>query len=71
MNPEILGLTASCIIFASGLAQSELRLRIINAVGAILMSVYGVLIKAPSVSLLNGGLAVAHLCRVWKLKKSP
>lgn len=67
MNPEVLGLIASCIIFASGLMQSEKKLRAVDSVGSVLMSVYGALIGAPSVVLLNGGLAIAHLYRLHKL----
>ena len=69
MNPEVLGLIASTIIFASGLMQSEKKLRAIDSVGSILMSIYGGLIGAPSVIILNGGLAIAHIYRLFRLKK--
>lgn len=69
MNPEILGLIASVIIFLSGLMQSEKKLRAVDAVGSVLMSIYGILISAPSVIILNGGLAIAHVYRLIILKK--
>lgn len=69
MNPEVLGLIASTIIFTSGLMQSEKKLRAIDSVGSILMSIYGGLIGAPSVIILNGGLAIAHIYRLFRLKK--
>lgn len=69
MSPEVLGLTASAIIFVSGLMQSEKKLRMIDAVGSVLMSIYGALIGAPSVVILNGGLAIAHVYRLFKLQK--
>lgn len=69
MNPEVLGLIASTIIFASGLMQSEKKLRIIDSFGSVLMSIYGALIGAPSVIILNGGLAIAHVYRLFRLAK--
>lgn len=69
MSPEVLGLIASCIIFASGLMQSEKKLRAVDSVGSVLMSIYGILIGAPSVIILNGGLAIAHVYRLYKLSK--
>lgn len=69
MNPEVLGLTASTIIFVSGWMQSEKKLRAIDSVGSTLMCVYGWLIGAPSVVILNGGLAIAHVFRLIRLTK--
>lgn len=69
MNPEYLGLTASIIILISGLMQSEKKLRIIDAFGSVLMAVYGAIISAPSVVLLNGALAIAHLYRICRIRK--
>lgn len=69
MNPEYLGLTASIIILISGLMQSERMLRVIDAFGSVLMAVYGAIIHAPSVILLNGALTIAHLYRLWRLRK--
>lgn len=68
MNPEYLGLTASVIILISGMMQSEKKLRVIDTLGSVLMAVYGALIHAPSVTLLNGALAIAHLYRLWRMK---
>lgn len=69
MNAEFLGIAASSIILISGLMQSEMKLRVIDAVGSIMMAVYGILVHAPSVIFLNGALTLAHLYRIWRLKK--
>lgn len=69
MNPEYLGLTASIIILISGMMQSEKRLRVIDAFGSVLMAVYGAIIHAPSVVLLNGCLTIAHLYRLWRIRE--
>lgn len=69
MNPEYLGLTASVIILISGMMQSEKKLRVIDAFGSILMSVYGAIIHAPAVLFLNGALTIAHLYRLWRIRE--
>ena len=66
---EILGFAASVIIFASGIMQSEMWLRAVNIVGALLMAIYGIIIHAPSVVLLNVGMVVAHVYRIVKIRK--
>lgn len=65
---EYLGFIASIIIFISGTMQNEFYLRAVNIVGAILMVIYGILIKAPSVIFLNSGLIIAHIYRIIKIK---
>ena len=69
MNPEILGLTASVIILIGGMMQDEKGLRIIDSIGSVMMTIYGVLIGAPSVVFLNGALAIAHAYRIVRLTK--
>ena len=69
MNPEILGLTSSCIILLAGCMQDEERLRIVDSFGSMLMAVYGILISSLSVVFLNACLMVAHIYRIWKIEK--
>lgn len=69
MSAEYLGIAASSIILLSGLMQSEMKLRVIDTVGSIMMAAYGILIHAPSVIFLNGALTLAHLYRIRRLKK--
>lgn len=61
---EALGLAASLAVFLSFLFNKEVVIRIVNIVGAILFVVYGILIDALSIWVVNGGLILVHL---WKL----
>ncbi len=50
---EIIGYTASALILISMLMSSVLRLRIVNLVGAIFFTAYGLLIGAYPIALVN------------------
>lgn len=58
---EILGYTASVLVAVSLMMSSIWKLRVINLTGAILFSVYGFLIHAYPVGLLNGFIAVTNI----------
>jgi uncharacterized protein with PQ loop repeat len=60
VNVEILGTIASVIVLLSFIATEEKRIRIINIFGAALFVLYGLLIHAFSVWLLNGILILVH-----------
>lgn len=60
MNMEILGTIASVIVLLSFIVTEEKRIRIINIFGAALFVVYGIMINAFSVWLLNGILILVH-----------
>lgn len=47
----------------------EKNIRVINIVGALIFVVYGVLIEALSVWLLNGVLFFIHIYKLYKLNK--
>lgn len=64
---ELIGLVATLFVLVSFTANSEKRIRQINIVGAILFVIYGLLIAAPSVYILNGVLFVVH---IYKLRKN-
>jgi hypothetical protein len=51
---ELIGYAASLLIAISLLMKSLIRLRIINGIGALVFVVYGILINAYPISLLNG-----------------
>lgn len=57
---EFLGTIASVIVLLSFIATEEKRIRIINIFGAALFVLYGLLINAFSVWLLNGILILVH-----------
>lgn len=63
---ELIGIIATALVLIS-LTQSDVkRLRIINAVGSVVFVVYGLLIGALSVWLLNG---ICFFVNVYKLCK--
>lgn len=47
--------------------QNEKKLRIIDSVGSLMFTIYGVLIGAFSVILLNGCMTLAHVFRAVRL----
>lgn len=69
---EIIGLVASCFVLLSFLFKNILVIRIINLVGAIMFVVYGLLINAWSVWILNLGLTciqIYYIIRICLNKK--
>ncbi len=64
---EILGYVSSIIIVISMMMNSLIRLRIVNMTGAFLFSVYGFLIGAYPVGVLNGIIVFVNLYQLYKL----
>ena len=63
---ELLGLTAMFFVLGSFLLKGEYRIRLVNGFGAMLFVIYGVIIEAWSVWLLNIFLLIIQivfLCR--------
>lgn len=67
---EAIGILATLFVLGSFLVDGEKKIRRINIFGAILFVVYGVLIGALSVWLLNSALLVIHIYKLRKLKES-
>lgn len=65
---ELLGYVATFFVAVSFLFKSIVPLRIVNGIGAILFVIYGVIIGAYPVALLNGFLVGVHLYQLWRLK---
>lgn len=63
---ELIGYAGSALVVLSLMMRSLLRLRIVNLVGAAVFTVYGVLIAAPPVWLVN--LAIVFI-DVWYLRQ--
>lgn len=65
MNPqtiyEFIGYAGSILIAISLLMKSLIRLRILNAIGALVYVVYGILIQAYPISFLNGLIVIIDL----------
>jgi hypothetical protein len=69
---ELIGYVASALIAISMMLSSILRLRLINLAGAAAFAVYGVLIGAPPVAILNGLIVVVnayYLLRMLRTKE--
>lgn len=68
MNPEIIGIFATCLVLISFLARNPRHIRIVNIIGAAIYCIYGYLIKSLSTVLLNGILIFVHICFLTKRK---
>lgn len=64
---ELIGYLASALIVASLLMASVLRLRVVNLVGALVFTTYGVLIASPPVWLANGAIVVIDVYYLVRL----
>ncbi len=69
MNPEYIGLLGTCIVLIAFLQHNERRIRIINSLGAIVFVIYGVMLNAPSVWVLNTILVLVHVRRLSQMDK--
>jgi GNAT superfamily N-acetyltransferase len=69
---ELFGYLASALIAVSLMMSSILRLRVINMIGGTAFSIYGLLIGAYPVAILNGLIVlvnVYHVARMLRAKK--
>lgn len=69
MNFEILGTIASVIVLISFLMKDEKRIRLVNIIGAIVFTIYGIGINAFSIWFLNGMLFIIHIRRLLVMRK--
>lgn len=67
---ELLGYTASGLIVIAMMMSSILWLRMINTVGAAAFSVYGLLIHAYPVALLNGFIVIVNIFYLTRILRS-
>lgn len=64
---ELLGYTASLIVLVSLLMSSIIKLRWINLLGSLVFGVYGILIGAWPVALMNFSIAVINMYYIFKI----
>jgi hypothetical protein len=64
---ELIGYVASALIVLSLLMASVLKLRVINLVGAVVFTLYGVLIGSVPVVLTNGAIVVIDVYYLWRM----
>lgn len=70
MNNEVLGVVATVFILLAFLQSGELRIRILDSVGAVLFIVYGILIQSFSTVLLNSILVVIQIVKLYNRKQN-
>ncbi|OOF70882.1 YgjV family protein [Rodentibacter caecimuris] len=66
---ELLGYMATFFVATSFLFKSIVHLRIVNSIGDILFVVYGMIIDAYPVAVLNAFLVCVNLYQLYCLKK--
>lgn len=66
---ELIGYTASFIVLVSLLMSSLWRLRILNLVGALTFTAYGVLIGAAPVAVVNFLIAVIDVYYLLRMRR--
>lgn len=64
---ELVGYIASTIIVISMMISSLVGLRIVNSLGAVLFAVYGILIDAYPVSVLNTLVVIINIYQLYRL----
>ncbi|OOF42054.1 hypothetical protein BKK49_03735 [Rodentibacter rarus] len=66
---ELLGYIATFFVAVSFLFKSIVHLRIVNSIGAVLFVIYGMIIGAYPVAVLNAFLVFVNLYQLYCLKK--
>lgn len=67
---ELLGYAASFLVVMSLLMGDIKRLRYINLVGCVLFVIYGLMISAYPVAVMNAVAAVINVYHLWRLHSS-
>lgn len=74
MSFELLGYMASVFVAVSLMMRSLVKLRVINLVGAVLFTVYGLIIAAYPVAIVNGFIVLVniyYLQQTWRTTAVP
>lgn len=66
---ESIGIIATLFVVLAFAMTGEVRIRILDAVGAALFIVYGITIHSFSTILLNAILVCIHIYKLTKMKK--
>lgn len=67
MNAEIIGIVGTLFVLASFCMNNIKKVRYINAIGAIIFVIYGLMIKAYSTWILN---SILFFIQIYKLNES-
>ena len=69
LNPvEILGLVGTILIFVAFFFNNIKWVRIVNSIGSVFFVIYGLLLGAHSVWILNGACIVLNVVKLIKKK---
>ena len=63
---EFIGVLGSVFVLIGFIFKEQIKIRIVNMIGAFLFVVYGLLISAFSVWFLNGALILVHIYHLLK-----
>ena len=66
---EVTGVVATLFVLLSFAVNGEVKIRCINIIGAAIFVIYGLLISALSVWLLNGILIIVHIYKLVKYSR--
>ncbi|PVX50027.1 acetyltransferase (GNAT) family protein [Balneicella halophila] len=66
---EWIGYIASVFVLISLMMSSILRLRIINLIGALIFSIYGLLIESYPVAIMNFLIVLSNIYYLYKMRK--
>lgn len=67
---EVVGIIATLFVLTSFILNGENKIRIVNIIGAVIFVVYGLLLGAISVWLLNSILVIIHIYKLYKSRRS-
>lgn len=65
---DVLGYTGTVLVILSFLCNSLIKLRILNAIGASLVTIYAVINHAWPVALLDGFIVIINVIQLFKNK---
>ena len=68
-NFEMLGYLASIFVAVSLMMRSLTKLRVINLIGALLFTAYGLIIGAFPVAVVNAFIALVNVYYLWQTVK--
>lgn len=66
---ELLGYLGTFFVVISFMVKDIFYLRVLNVIGAVLITIYAIIIKAWPVALLDGFIVLINLYHLIKLKK--
>lgn len=66
---ELVGILAGLLVLSSFLFKDQVKIRAVNAVGAAIFVVYGILIASYATIFLNSGVIVVQLHHLYKKGK--